>query len=127
MELSEDGEKAVCPYCGLGTLIEKDKSGQKEYERRIAKALAEENIKDLQAKRQRKRRLKGLLIALCVIAGICLVSVLIPDSPMRSLVFPHTVDPFTIVSVKFSGMSRDRSGERRHGRRKGKSACRLAI
>lgn len=105
MELSEDGEKAVCPYCGLGTLIEKDKSGQKEYERRIAKALAEENIKDLQAKRQRKRRLKGLLIALCVIAGICLVSVLIPDSPMRSLVFPHTVDPFTIVSVKFSGMS----------------------
>ena len=106
MELSEDEEMAVCPYCGLRMLIEKeDESGQKEYERRMAKALAEEDIKDLQAKRQRKRRLKGWLIALCVIAGICLVNVLIPDSPMHLLVFPRTTDPFTIVSVKFSGMS----------------------
>ena len=106
MEPSVHEERAVCPYCGLRMLIEKeDESGQKEYERRMAKALAEEDIKDLQAKRQRKRRLKGWLIALCVIAGICLVNVLIPDSPMHLLVFPRTTDPFTIVSVKFSGMS----------------------
>ena len=105
MELSEDGETAACPYCGLKMLIEKDKSGQKEYERRIAKALAEEDIKDLQAKRQRKRRLKGWLIALCVLAVICLINVLIPGSPMHELAFPQTADPFTDVSVTFSGMS----------------------
>ena len=105
MELSEDGEKAICPYCGLGTLIEKDKSGQKEYERRIAKALAEEDIKDLQAKRQRKRRLKGWLIALCVIAVSFLVCILVPGSTMHEAAFPRTVDPYTAVGVAFSGMS----------------------
>ncbi len=105
VELSADGEKAVCPYCGHVILIEKDKTAQKEYERRMAKARAEEDIKDLQSKRQRRRRLKGWLIALCVIAGILLINVCIPDSPMHELVFPRKADPFTIVSVKFSGMS----------------------
>ena len=105
MELSADGEKAVCPYCGHKMLIEKEDSAQKEYERRIANARAEEDIKDLKEKRRRRRRLKGWLIALCVIAGICLINVFIPNSPMQELVFPRTADPFTIVSVKFSGMS----------------------
>ena len=105
MELSADGEKAVCPYCGHKMLIEKEDSAQKEYERRIANARAEEDIKDLKEKRRRRRRLKGWLIALCVIAGICLINVFIPNSPMHELVFPRTADPFTIVSVKFSGMS----------------------
>ena len=50
-------------------------------------------------------RFKGWLIALCVIAGICLINVFIPDSPMHELAFPRTADPFTIVSIKFSGMS----------------------
>ena len=105
MELSADGEKAVCPYCGHEMLIDTDDSAQEEYERRIAMARAEEDIKDLQKKRQSKRRLKGWLIALCIIAGINLIGVLIPASPMHELVFPRTADPFTSVSLKFYGMS----------------------
>ena len=105
MELSADGKTAACPYCGNKMLIEKEDSAQKEYEQRIAKARAEEDIKDLQIKRQRKRRLMGLFIALCVIAGICLINVFIPGSPMHELAFPQTADPFTDVSVTFSGMS----------------------
>ena len=105
MELSADGKTAVCPYCGNKMLIEKEELTRKEYERLMAKARAEEDIKDLQRKRQRSRRLKGWLIALCIIAGSFLVSVFIPGSPMRELVFPRTADPFTIVSVKYSGMS----------------------
>ena len=105
MELSADGEKAVCPYCGHKMLIEQEDSAQEEYERRMAKARAEEDIKDLQTKRRRRRRFKGWLIALCVIAAICLINVFIPHSPMHELVFPRKADPFTIVSVKFSGMS----------------------
>ena len=82
MELSADGEKAVCPYCGHKMLIEQEDSAQEEYERRMAKARAEEDIKDLQTKRRRRRRFKGWLIALCVIAVICLINVFIPHSPM---------------------------------------------
>ena len=111
MELSADEEKAACPYCGYEMLIEKEESAQEEYERRIAQARADEDIKDLQRDRQRKRRLKGWLIALCVIAGICLVNVLIPNSPMHELAFPRTADPFTTLSVKFSGMSGDGKAE----------------
>ena len=105
MELSADEEKAVCPYCGHEMLIDNDDDSQKEYERRIAMARADEDIRDLQRKRQRVRRLKGWLIAICVIALLNLVTVFIPDSPMRSLIFPKTADPFTAVSLKFSGMS----------------------
>ena len=105
MELSADGKKAVCPYCGNKMLIEKDDRAQKEYERRMAKARAEEDIKYLQIKRQRKRRLRGWLIALGVLAVICLINVFIPGSPMHELAFPRRADPFTAVSVKFSGMS----------------------
>ena len=105
MELSEDGEKAVCPYCGHTMLIDKDGGAEEEYKRRMAEALAEEDIKDLQQKRQRIRRLKGWLIALCVIAVILLINVFIPDSPMHKLVFPETADPFSVVNVRFSGMS----------------------
>ena len=111
MELSEDGEHAACPYCGHKMLIEKDDSAQKEYERRIAKARAEEDIKDLKRKRQSIRKLKTAVIALCVIAGILLINVFIPDSPMHELVFPRTVDPFTAVNVSFSGMSGDGRAE----------------
>ena len=105
MELSADGEKAVCPYCGHEMLIDTDDSAQEEYERRLAMARAEEDIKDLQKKRQSKRRLKGWLIVLCIIAGVNLIGVLIPASPMHELVFPRTADPFTSVSLKFYGMS----------------------
>ena len=111
MELSADEEKAVCPYCGHEMLIDKDEPAQEEYERLIAQARADEDIKDLQRGRQRRRRLKGWLIALCVVAGICLVNVLIPGSPMHELAFPRTADPFTGVSVKFSGMSGDGRAE----------------
>ena len=105
MDLSIDGEKAVCPYCGHEMLIDMDDSAQQEYERRIAMARAEEDIKDLQRKRQSKRRLRGWLVALGVIAGICLINVAIPGSPMHELAFPRKADPFTAVSVKFFGMS----------------------
>ena len=105
MELSADGNEAACPYCGHRMLIEKEELAQKEYARRIAKARVEEDIKDLQRERLHQRRLKGWLIALCAVAGICLINVLIPDSPMHELAFPRTADPFTTVSVKFSGMS----------------------
>lgn len=105
MELSEDGKQASCPYCGHIMLIETRTDGQKEYERRMAKARAEEDIKDLQRDRQRKRRRKGLLIALCVVVGILLINLFIPGSPMRELVFPQTTDPFTELRVTFSGMS----------------------
>ncbi|MCR5793904.1 MAG: hypothetical protein K6G61_00980 [Solobacterium sp.] len=120
MELSADGKTAVCPYCGHTVLIDREDSAQKEYERRIAEARAEEDIRDLQTRRQRRRRLKGWLIGLCVIAAICLVNVLIPDSPLQRLVFPQTADPFASVDIRFSGMSgqgraelqvRDRSAE----------------
>ena len=105
MDLSADGKTAVCPYCGHKMLIEKEDQGQKEYERRMAKARAEEDIRDLQIKRQRKRRLKVWLIVLCVFAGICLANVFIPGSPVHELAFPRTADPFAAVNVKFSGMS----------------------
>ena len=105
MELSADGKKAACPYCGHEMLIEKDESAKRLYERRIAKARAEEEIRDLRRNRQHRRRLRGWFIALCVIAGICLIYALIPGSPMHELVFPRTTDPFTAVSLKFSGMS----------------------
>jgi len=105
MELSEDNEKAICPYCGHEILIKKDETAKKEYERFMARARAEEDIKDLQRKRQRIRSFKGWLIGLCVIAGICLINLFIPGSPMRELVFPRTANPFTGVSVTFSGMS----------------------
>ena len=111
MELSADEEKAVCPYCGHEMLVDKDDSAQEEYEHRIAQARAEEDIKDLQRGRQRKRRLKGCLIALFVVAAICLVNVLIPGSPMHELAFPRTADPFTAVSVKYSGMSGEGKAE----------------
>jgi DNA-directed RNA polymerase, subunit RPC10 (contains C4-type Zn-finger) len=111
VELSADGKKATCPYCGHTILIEKEEYAKKEYERRMAKARAEEDIKDLRDKRQRRRRLRGWLIALCVIAGILLINLLIPGSPMRELVFPRTADPFEIVKVRFSGMSGDGSAE----------------
>ena len=105
MELSADGEKAVCPYCGHEMLIDTDDSAQEEYERRIALARAEEDIKDLRAKRQRRRRLQGMLIAFGVIAGMFLIYLAIPGSPIHELAFPRTADPFTSVNVKFSGMS----------------------
>ena len=111
MELSADGEEATCPYCGHKMLIDKEGPAQKEYDRRMAQARADEDIKDLQRRGQYKRRLRGLLIALCVIAGICLVGVLIPDSPMHELAFPRTADPFTAVSVQFSGMSGEGEAE----------------
>lgn len=111
MELQADGRKATCPYCGHIMLIEKEESAQKEYERRMAKARADEDIKDLQNKRQRRRRLKGFLIALCVIAVICLINVFIPDSPMHRLVFPRTADPFASLDIKFSGMSGEGKAE----------------
>ncbi len=105
MELSEDGKTAVCSYCGNKTLIEKEETAQKEYNRRIAKARAEEDIREQRKKRQRNHRLKALLIVICVILGICLINVCIPGSPMHELAFPQTADPFTGVSVTFSGMS----------------------
>lgn len=105
MELSADGKWAVCPYCGNKMLIEKDDIARKEYERRMAKARAEEDIKDLQSKRQRGRRLKGCLTAIIVFAVLCLINVFIPGSPLRELIFPRTADPFTAVSLKYSGMS----------------------
>ncbi len=111
MELSADEEKATCPYCGHEMLIEKEETAQEEYERRMAQARALEDIEDLQRSRQRKRRLKGWLIALCVIAAICLVNVFIPGSPMHELAFPRTADPFTDVNVKFSGMSGEGKAE----------------
>ncbi len=111
MDLSADGKNAHCPYCGHKMLIEKDDGAQKEYERRIAKARADEDIRDLQRKRQRGRRLKGLLIALCLVGGFCLINVLIPGSPLHKLAFPRTADPFTAVSVTFSGMSGEGSAK----------------
>ena len=105
MELKENGERAECPYCGHVMLIEKEDPVRKEYELRMAKARAEEDIRDLQEKRQRRRRLKGRLIVLCVIAAILLINVFIPGSPLHQLAFPQTADPFTAVNVKFSGMS----------------------
>ena len=111
MELAPDGKKARCPYCGQEILIEKEDPGQKEYERRMAQARAEEDIRALQAKKQRRRRLCGFLIALCVIAGLCLINLFIPGSPLRSLVFPQTVDPFEGVGVKFYGMSGEGEAE----------------
>ena len=111
MELKADGRRAECPYCGHSILIEKEDPARKEYERRMAEARAEEDIRDLQEKGRRRRRLKKLLIALGVIAVILLINLCIPGSPMRSLVFPQTVDPFAAVNVKFSGMSGEAKAE----------------
>ena len=54
---------------------------------------------------QRNNRLKVWLAAFCIVAGICLVAVLIPGSPMHDIVFPRTANPFLSVNVKFYGMS----------------------
>ncbi len=113
MELAAGGEKAACPYCGYEMLIEKDGGARKEYERYMARARAEEDIRELQRKRQRRRRLRAWLIALCVFAGICLVNVLIPGAPMHELVFPRTADPFAAVSLQYSGMSGEGRAELR--------------
>ena len=91
MELSVDGEKVVCPYCGYTLFVEKGDE--------------EDNIEDLQRNDQRGNRLKGWLIAFCIVAGICLINVLIPGSPMHELIFPRVANPFLGVSVKFYGMS----------------------
>ncbi len=111
MELTADGQKLHCPYCGHTELMEKDDRAQKEYERLMARARADEDIKDLREKRQRRRRLRGWLIALCVIAGILLLNVFIPDSPMHQLAFPETADPFATAEVRFSGMSGEGKAE----------------
>ncbi len=101
MKLVADGKKAECPYCGHEMFIGTVDLAQKEYERRIGEARAEEEISNL----KRRRRIRGWFIALGVIAGICMVCVLLPGSAMHTLVFPRTVDPFTAVYVEFSGMS----------------------
>ncbi len=111
MKLTEDGEKAECPYCGHVMLIEKNDPGRKEYERRMAEARAEEDIKDLQVKRQRRRKLMGWIIAIGVIAASFLLCMLIPDTPMHSLISPQTVDPFEIVNLKITGMSGEGAAE----------------
>ena len=111
MELKAGGERAECPYCGHIMIIEKEDPERKAYELRMAKARAEEDIRDLREKRQRKRRLKGWLIALCVIAVIILINVFIPGSPWHELAFPQTVDPFTAVKVKYYGMSGEGKAE----------------
>ena len=111
MELTADGQKLHCPYCGHTELMEKDDRAQKEYERLMAQARADEDIKDLREKRQRRRRLRGWLIALCVIAGILLLNVFIPDSPMHQLAFPETADPFATAEIRFSGMSGEGKAE----------------
>ena len=113
MELSEDEDKAICPYCGHEMLIDTEDSARKEYERRMAKARAEEDIKVFREKKQKKSRSKRRFIALCVIAGMILINVLIPDSPMNRLFFPRTVDPFSCADVKFSGMSGEGTAELR--------------
>ena len=113
MELSGDEEKAVCPYCGHKMLIDREDGARDEYERRMANARAEEDIRDYREKRQRRRRRKGWLTALCVIAGILLINVFIPDSPVNRMVFPRTADPFTCADVKFSGMSGEGTAELR--------------
>ena len=111
MELSADGEKVACPYCGHEVLIEKEERAQEEYDRRMAQARAEEDIADLRKSRQRMRKLRGWLIAICVIAAICLINVFIPGSPMHEIAFPRTADPFEVVDVKFSGMSGEGKAE----------------
>ena len=105
MELSEDGKVICCPYCGHRLLVEKDDRAKTEYERRMAKARAEEDIRDLQAARAHKRRLKAWIIAICVFLGLSLITALIPGSPMRALLFPRTVDPFVSVELRYTGMS----------------------
>ncbi len=113
MKLSDDGSKAVCPYCGHEMLIDKKDLAREEYERRMAKARAEEDIKDLQAKKQRGRRLRGWLTACCVLLAILLINAVIPGSPVNKLVFPRAVDPFASVEVRFMGMSGEGTAELR--------------
>ena len=111
MELSKDKEKATCPYCGNEMLIEKENDAQEEYKRRMAIARAEEDIRDLHDKRERQRRFKGIFIALCLLAVLCLINVFLPGSPLHELVFPRTTDPFVGISVVFSGMSGEGKAE----------------
>ncbi len=105
MELSADGEKIVCPHCGHAMLIEKGESKQEGYDQNTAESFEEDNIEDLQRNDQRRNRLRGWLIAFCIVAGICLINVLIPGSPMREMLFPRMANPFLGVNVKFYGMS----------------------
>ena len=108
MELSADEEKATCPYCGHEMLIDKEEPAQQEYNRRMAQARADEDIKDLQKRRQRKRhRLKGLahrpMRGRCYMPGWC---VLVPGSRCRC---SRSYLPVPVMDcggvVKFSGMS----------------------
>ena len=111
MELKAEGERAECPYCGHVMLIEKEDPAKKAYELRMAKARAEEDIRDRQEKKQRRRKLKTGLIVLCVLAVIILINFILPGSPLRELAFPKTADPFTAVNVKYYGMSGEGKAE----------------
>lgn len=113
MELSGDKDMAFCPYCGHEMLIDREDSAGKEYEKRMAEARAEDDINTLREKKQLQRRFKGVLIALCVAALLIMVSIFIPTSPMHRRMFPRTVDPFTIIDIKFSGMSGEGTAELR--------------
>lgn len=105
MELSEDREKIVCPYCRYTLFIEKGESGQEEFSQNIEESFEEDSTEDVYRNDKRENRLKVWLIAFCIVAGICLINMLIPGSPMREIFFPRTANPFMIVSVKFYGMS----------------------
>ena len=92
-------------------LIENDEKAQNKYDLLTAKAGVEKETKELQRKRQRKRQLTGGIIVLVILAAIFLISLLTPGSSMHNLFFPRTADPFTGVSVTFSGMSGDGRAE----------------
>ena len=78
---------------------------QKEYGQEIEESFEEDRIEDSYGNDQRGNRRRGWLPALCIVAGICLINMLIPGSPMREIFFPRTANPFLGVSVKYYGMS----------------------
>ena len=104
-EMSAKGEKAICPYCGHTIFIGEEVSALEEDDQYIANAGAEEDAEYLQQEIQHKSRIKGWLIAFCVVAAIGLLGALVPHSPMHELFFPRKANPFIGVNIKFTGMS----------------------
>ena len=103
MEVNEDKTRASCPYCGYEMILETRDVYREEYERRRARAQAEEEAQQARTKAAGRRKLRAWGIAAAVIAAFMLIGALIPGTQTHQLFFPIEADPFAELKVTFSG------------------------
>ena len=103
MEVNEDETRASCPYCGYEMILETRDVYREEYERRRARAQAEEEAQQARTKAAGRRKMRAWGIAAAVIAAFMLIGALIPGTQTHQLFFPIEADPFAELKVTFSG------------------------